>query len=406
MPRSSLIRSKLRGLFIVIILSAVLIHFSSLGRYSRNMGYVFGTPPLDPLSTMTTYYPTSNNNNSSNAPTNIGRSISNFKATEAYYINLDKNKGRRDNMEKWLSDQEKGGGGRKCIDEDGGDDDQKHCTANDVGGLSYQRVPALRGDPNSCPTNTTACAGVSGLALTVVNLIDSILEVVNATNSHNDNDYTNETSATGATGVGSSSRRLRAYPGDDSVYVLEDDYYLNFSVANDFVSRYVPDDWEIVRFNPWLWDPIPPSFRRVNEHVVRSSHEGRSCENDINSTTAATTTTKLTTARGGGDGDNNAISDQQQQQKKKKEPQCKFCGGTHAMLWRISALTKLRDLWSERPYRAIDCRLNTDSVIGYLLFLDKPISQHKGNSKFFFFECICRDMLILSYLHVLFVDCA
>lgn len=177
----------------------------------------------------------------------------------------------------------------------------------------------MGGDPDSCAgrrNHTRVCVGISGLARSMVSLIDSLMALPNT---------------------------VRAFPDVPSYYVLEDDYFLNFTVANEYVQRYVPDDWEIIRFNPWMWRPIPHTFRRVNPQVVRNSHEGRTCN--------ATATR-----------------------------QCWFCGGTHAMLWKAQALPKLRALWSKKPYVAIDCRLVTDAVVGYMLFLDKPMGQHNETS--------------------------
>ena len=50
------------------------------------------------------------------------------------------------------------------------------------------------------------------------------------------------------------------------------------------------------------------------------------------------------------------------------------------MLWRISALNKLRELWSKQPYGPIDCRLATDAVIGYLLFTGTNEDDRKSKS--------------------------
>jgi len=241
----------------------------------------------------------------------------NFQVSDVYYINMDKNVGRRQIMEEWLSGS----------------------------GLSYQRFPAITGDLDSCkgPHNhTKGCIGLSGLSRTVVKLIDVIQEDAGNT----------LTSTSSSVSKMATQSKFRAYPYEDSVYVLEDDYYLNFSVANEYVRQYVPDDWEVVRFNPWVWHPIPTSFRRVNNYTIRNSREGRPCSN-------------------------------------KAPPkgvlnynQCWFCGGTHAMLWRISALNKLRELWSKQPYHPIDCRLATDSVIGYLLFTGNDTETRKEYARF------------------------
>jgi hypothetical protein len=254
-------------------------------------------------------------------------------------------------MENWLSEQKERGSRRLIC----GTGKNVNCTR--IGGLSYQRISALKGDPNSCQgrhNHSKGCVGLSGLARTVVSLIDSLHENVKTATSyiHQRNVDNNDINVDNYTGriANTTSSAFRAYPYEDSVYVLEDDYYLNFTAANEYVRRYVPDDWEIIRFNPWLWQPIPSSFRRVNQYVVRNSREGRPCDN-----------------RKPPPGQLN-------------DNPCWFCGGTHAMLWRISALSKLRKLWSKEPYLPIDCRLNTDSVIGYLLFTGDDPESRKGNS--------------------------
>ena len=47
------------------------------------------------------------------------------------------------------------------------------------------------------------------------------------------------------------------------------------------------------------------------------------------------------------------------------DPDCYFCGGGHAMLWRNSSLHKLEKIWSSRPYDDGDCRLTTTELKSY-----------------------------------------
>merc|ERR1711862_1018850 len=52
---------------------------------------------------------------------------------------------------------------------------------------------------------------------------------------------------------------------------------------------------------------------------------------------------------------------------KKSKHKCWYCGGTHAVMWRSDSVQKLRDVWSERPYDDIDCRLTHKSLKSYCI---------------------------------------
>merc|ERR1711971_710905 len=43
----------------------------------------------------------------------------------------------------------------------------------------------------------------------------------------------------------------------------------------------------------------------------------------------------------------------------------KYCGGTHAVIWRSDRLHKLRDLWMRDPVSDIDCMLTTNKLNSY-----------------------------------------
>lgn len=47
------------------------------------------------------------------------------------------------------------------------------------------------------------------------------------------------------------------------------------------------------------------------------------------------------------------------------DPNCYFCGGTYAMLWRHSSVHKLKKVWSRRPFEDVDCALTTPELKSY-----------------------------------------
>jgi hypothetical protein len=194
-----------------------------------------------------------------------------FSIDRIYYINLAKNVKRREFMESWLGQQP----------------------------IPYERVDAIVGDSTgaSCVPQKSSpkqCMGLSGLAMTNLHIMDE----------YNTTEYT---------------------------MVLEDDYFINFTAVEKYVRDWVPNDWDVVRFNCWSWLPTPSTFRHINARTIRTAHEGRMC---------------------------------------KAKETCWFCGGTHATLWRESSVPKLREIWSELPYKDIDCRLTTDKITSYIVRMD------------------------------------
>lgn len=114
--------------------------------------------------------------------------------------------------------------------------------------------------------------------------------------------------------------------------VFEDDYVVQRDLRQAVrdTLQLVPNDWDIIR-----WDckgPVRSSFPvlvKTNETVVfRTAH--------------------LLPCRGG-----------------MNESFCKFCGSTHAMLWRETSLPKIEQLWAKLPLDDIDCRLVTTAINSY-----------------------------------------
>jgi hypothetical protein len=198
-----------------------------------------------------------------------------------YYINLAKNTKRRDFMETWLS--------RRTI--------------------PFFRIEASHGseNPKDCvegKQNPERCRGMSGLVKTVVGII------------HNHN---------------TSGLSL----------VLEDDFIVTPKLSlRGMVKRalrYVPPDWDIIRFN--CWGKVPSSFDfvlRKQVTVFKTAHQ-RPCKAVRSSNTNSC--------------------------------ECNFCGGTHAMLWRDASLKKLEGVWMKQPFDDIDIRLTSEKLNSYCVNL-------------------------------------
>jgi len=116
--------------------------------------------------------------------------------------------------------------------------------------------------------------------------------------------------------------------------VFEDDYKAkeSFDKIVERTLRLVPSDWDIIRWD--CWGKIPKSFDLVvpgDHKVFRTVHQ-REC---------------IPT----------------------EDSPCWFCGGTHAMMWREESVAKLDEVWSQKPYDAVDCRLTTKKLKSYCVNL-------------------------------------
>ena len=113
--------------------------------------------------------------------------------------------------------------------------------------------------------------------------------------------------------------------------VFEDDAIVKDVSILEASMSLVPDDWDIVRWNCWRRkNIIPASFPRINKYVFRTVYEG------------------------------GCVPTQERES-------CKFFGGTHAMLWKNTSLAKLKDVWSQQPFKDIDDRLTTDKLNSYCI---------------------------------------
>lgn len=137
-----------------------------------------------------------------------------FTIDRIYYINLDKNVGRKQFMDGWLSRQS----------------------------IPYERVPALVGDPSSCVLQSSdpdKCRGVSGIAMSHIHVF-------------------NHLNVTGIT------------------LVLEDDYQVINFQRIESALKLVPKDFDIVRFDCWGYVPIPfECVRNENPFIFRTNRTGR-----------------------------------------------------------------------------------------------------------------------------------
>ena len=133
-----------------------------------------------------------------------------------YYINLQKNKLRRQFMEQQLAKQD----------------------------IPFHRVDALAGNQNhtcSGGVSEAKCRGVAGVALSNLEIIDH---------------------------------------GDHSKgfsLVLEDDIYVNDMAILMASIGSVPKDWDIIRWNCIPEQYIPATFERINKYVFRTRH-AKPCE--------------------------------------------------------------------------------------------------------------------------------
>jgi hypothetical protein len=150
----------------------------------------------------------------------------------------------------------------------------------------YKRINARKGASDACvagKNNSQTCIKVSGVSEMLVGIIE------------NEN----------TTGLS---------------LVLKDDFIL----SDPHVARleaalsWVPQDWDLIRFDCWDWEMGQVGLDRINRYVWDTSQywETDYC---------------------------------------RKNHCCWFCGGCHAMLWRGSRVHKLKKMWSIRPYEAADC---------------------------------------------------
>ena len=122
-------------------------------------------------------------------------------------------------------------------------------------------------------------------------------------------------------------------------FILEDDYRVyNFDRLQEsvvMVDQHDPD-WDVIR-----WDcngDFPDTFPFINDHVVRISIYAPN------------------------------VTDTVMPCKDTNEKVCWFCGGTYAMLWKGTSVQKFRNIWDQRPYDDIDCRLaDSPGINGYCI---------------------------------------
>jgi GR25 family glycosyltransferase involved in LPS biosynthesis len=126
-------------------------------------------------------------------------------------------------------------------------------------------------------------------------------------------------------------------PGE--VYLIaEDDHRIDPSFLDRLpeVLSYVPENWDSIRFDCW-WNKEEPLDRceKVKKGLYRNSI--RDCD--------ASNRTHL------------------------QDPNCLFCGGTHAMLVRFETVGRLIDLWSgaKGPLLPADCMLTRSDYNNYCL---------------------------------------
>ena len=105
--------------------------------------------------------------------------------------------------------------------------------------------------------------------------------------------------------------------------ILEDDFSFTNLTHMEKAIEFVPSDWEIIRFDCYIEKgSIPDSFASMDRNkVFRTMHE-----------------TKETGW---------------------------FCGGAYSMLIRPSSIQILNQIWSEKPYDDLDCRLTTPKIKSY-----------------------------------------
>ncbi|KAL7555346.1 hypothetical protein ACA910_003210 [Epithemia clementina (nom. ined.)] len=248
---------------------------------------------------------------------------------QIYYLNLEKNVQRRQQMEWHLA----------------------HVQPP----VPYARVPALMGDgddhdsvrndpnhhPNlttttitTCPCDVssqhpTTCRGVAGLTRTVLHLLERLQ--VRTTNQTTDADA-------------------------GLALVLEDDYIVghNLTMMNQAIQA-VPADWDIIRFQCKGFNnfrqrqqkrqrPQRPQQPFLNITMIPNDHDWDIFE------------TPRRRVRPQHNHNTNHRSDPSDDESFLLPPPP--CGGTHAMVWRASSLSKLYHIWNRRPYQHIDCRLS------------------------------------------------
>jgi hypothetical protein len=131
------------------------------------------------------------------------------KIDRIYYINLKKNKLRRNSTEGWLSKQD----------------------------IPWQRVNASIGINGSCleikSTSPQRCIGLSGLSMTQIDIIDNY-------------------NTTGVT------------------MVVEDDFKVLYMDKIIEALRLVPPDWDILRFD--CYGEVPLTFPWLNKYTFRTTH--------------------------------------------------------------------------------------------------------------------------------------
>jgi hypothetical protein len=128
--------------------------------------------------------------------------------------------------------------------------------------------------------------------------------------------------------------------------VLADDFVVeNMTRLIQSLEQLVLSNFDVVRWN--CCARPHPDFPRINSHVFRTGPQQEAQEKNA-------TTTKLPSSYYYGKNDHDYTYGDDQ-----------WCGGFCAMIWRDSSVHKLCELWSEKPYADIDCRLTTRKIKSY-----------------------------------------
>lgn len=124
---------------------------------------------------------------------------------------------------------------------------------------------------------------------------------------------------TGAAGLATvHDRLLTSHEKEGFVAVFEDDFHplreLWWKDMNSALQR-IPPPWDVVRFD--CWGSVPHTFRWLDPHTFQTYHS------------SACTASK-----------------------------CSFCGGTHALVYNMSARNRIRNNVYRVPIDDIDCRMS------------------------------------------------
>ena len=237
-------------------------------------------------------FPLSSSNSSSSALQALRQKELEEGIQRAYYINLDKNKKRRQRMEEALQKQIK--------------------LYNRP--LPFQRVPALRGDMKRTPCtpglrDPDRCRGLAGI-------------------------------------VKSNFQIMQYYQTSGITLVMEDDFVLRNLSLLEQAMHWIPDDWDILRFETVDYERHDEDFEyfdapesseyNASEFLIFRANFVKPCVNN-----------------------------------------CAYCGGAFCMVWRASSLAKIYNIWSAQPLADLDCRLAWDKNIkSYVINAHGQIGAH------------------------------